>query len=156
MLITVGLIQHLCESKAIFHLLRHLRIRSTAGKKLRDQIIFPLYRFRSVWSAWDFSEGIPDLWQGAKKNQALTSASWVLPENNDNIWSNFTLRSSIQTWARLGARKSCYQRPASEMSGVLNYDKIFHWYKKSRYFTDPPNKNRLETRAQGTLLSPLW
>lgn len=32
MLIAVGLIQHLCKSKAISHLLQHLRIRSTAGK----------------------------------------------------------------------------------------------------------------------------
>lgn len=66
------------------------------------------------------------------------------------------MRSSIQTWARLGARQSCYQRPASEMNEVLGCDRIFHWYKKSRYFTDPLKKNRLEATAQGTLLSPLW
>lgn len=32
MLIAVGLIQHLCKSKAISHLQQHLGIRSTAGK----------------------------------------------------------------------------------------------------------------------------
>lgn len=41
MLITVGLIQHLCESKAIFHLLQHLRIRSTAGKNSETKSSLP-------------------------------------------------------------------------------------------------------------------
>lgn len=66
MLSTVGLIQHLCKSKAISHLLQHLRIGSTAGKNSETESSFSCTTAR-VWSAWDFSEGIPDLCHGAKK-----------------------------------------------------------------------------------------
>lgn len=46
MLITAGLIQHLCKSKAISHLLHHLRIRSMAGKYLETKSSFSCATFR--------------------------------------------------------------------------------------------------------------
>ena len=89
MLIAVGLIQHLCKSKAISHLLQHLRIRSTAGKYSETKSPFSCTTSRMREVPGTSVKAFP-IYASAKGNQALPSAFWVLPRGNDGIWSNFT------------------------------------------------------------------